>query len=440
MKYINPVTDREAWLEARRQGGVGASDSATLMGWGKYKSLKALYEDKIGIGSPFVSTRYVEWGNALEPTVLLKYAQDHGVAVLGRDWWGRPTVFYPDEDRPMELVPNPDRVADLLNPIPGDGPYYANIDAFEIDDQRRPIAFVEVKTTSYRNRNQWDFEPPLHYYSQLLHQRQVLLDRGIDIPGKITVLVGGNDHGTLTFEDSERLRSLLVQRVEDFWDCVKNEWQPSPSKFPKVDISTEHMEDEMSLIVPPPSGGNRNVPVHPDGVFPAVLADIRDMGMRESTWNGETKMKHKVLFVFLTDEVFGSEVEDPVTGEMVEVPEFLVGRPRAVSQMFTMSLHENAALRKFIKQWFGRDLPDEEIKKGFDLESLIGRQCQLNIGIDERNGRHYANINAVMKLGRGQAGPEIPEDYVRFKDREEQETDTPEPATAGMGKDDPLPF
>ena len=49
----------------------------------------------------------------------------------------------------------------------------------------------------------------------------------------------------------------------------------------------------------------------------------------------------------------------------------------------------------------------------------------------------YANITSIMRLPKGQKAPAIPGEYVRFKDREEQE---PEPQTAKHDDDSDLPF
>ena len=39
---------------------------------------------------------------------------------------------------------------------------------------------------------------------------------------------------------------------------------------------------------------------------------------------------------------------------------------------------------------------------GFDLVNILNKSCQLNIIKDERNGKEYNNINAIMALAKGQ--------------------------------------
>ena len=64
------------------------------------------------------------------------------------------------------------------------------------------------------------------------------------------------------------------------------------------------------------------------------------------------------------------------------------------SRGFTPSLHEKAALRAFLKQWFGRDLTTAE-QNEFDTESLIGRPARVSVVHNDYNGTTYANIGLI---------------------------------------------
>jgi hypothetical protein len=89
------------------------------------------------------------------------------------------------------------------------------------------------------------------------------------------------------------------------------------------------------------------------------------------------------------------------------------------------SLHEKAALTKFLKDWFGRKLTDQE-NKSLDLESLIGRPASLVIGHEQSadGSKTYANIKLIMahKAGEPLAASGL---WVRLQDR---------PAKDGDGK------
>jgi len=98
------------------------------------------------------------------------------------------------------------------------------------------------------------------------------------------------------------------------------------------------------------------------------------------------------------------------------------GRPYLVwSRGFTTSLGEKAALRAFLKQWFGRDLTAAE-QKEFDTDTLIGRMAQLVIVHTEgRNGETYANIGLIRPDKSGNTLAPSGK-YIRVKDRQDKDT------------------
>jgi hypothetical protein len=120
----------------------------------------------------------------------------------------------------------------------------------------------------------------------------------------------------------------------------------------------------------------------PTGAHPAVCIRMIDLGTQETTWEGATKYAHKVKIVFELDEKMAD------------------GRPFITMRDFTVSLHEKAALRIFLKNWRGRDFTEEELK-GFDPKVLIGKGCLLSM---VENGE-YVNIDSVMKLPKGMEAP-----------------------------------
>jgi hypothetical protein len=170
-------------------------------------------------------------------------------------------------------------------------------------------------------------------------------------------------------------------------------------------------------------GGSDFTP-HPEGQFRAVCVDVVDLGMVETTWNGNTKMKHRIRIVFQTD----AEMDD--------------GKPAMVSQFCTLSLAETSALRPFLQSWRGKAFTPEELN-GFDVEKLIGVGAVIQIVHVKKNDKTYANISTIMRLMKGMEPLEA-RDYVRVIDRE------PVPATAPQSmdevpealedEDDDLPF
>ena len=90
----------------------------------------------------------------------------------------------------------------------------------------------------------------------------------------------------------------------------------------------------------------------------------------------------------------------------------------------TASLSEKSALRQFIVSWRGRPLTSNELDAGFDLEKLIGANCQLQI-IHQlgRDGKTYANIGAILPI-KG-VPPMHVEGYVRKASKPKDEDPVP---------------
>jgi len=139
---------------------------------------------------------------------------------------------------------------------------------------------------------------------------------------------------------------------------------------------------------------------HDEGTFRAVCVDVTPLVKRETKFG----IKEEFRFVFETD---GEARED--------------GTPPCVwSRGFTPSLNEKAALRKFLRQWFGRDLsPAEESE--LDTEDLIGKGANLVIVHEQSQDgdKTYANIVACTPC-KGEV-LEASGKFVRKKDREEKE-------------------
>ena len=92
------------------------------------------------------------------------------------------------------------------------------------------------------------------------------------------------------------------------------------------------------------------------------------------------------------------------------------GKPYLLfSRNFTPSIHEKAALRQFLKQWFGRDLTVAE-QEEFDTENLVGRAARVSVVHSEYEGKTFANIGLIRPDKSGE--PLKPSGkYVRQKDR-----------------------
>jgi len=146
------------------------------------------------------------------------------------------------------------------------------------------------------------------------------------------------------------------------------------------------------------SGGGNDFETTPAGAHQAVCVDVVDLGMRDTQW-GE---KHKVQLRWIIDK------EDSN------------GVPFMVLSSYTLSLNEKAQLRKDLEAWRGVAFTDKELD-GFDLECLIGVNCQLNVVHKAGDGgKVWANVNAIMPLASKMEKMAVPDNYIRAKDREQK--------------------
>jgi hypothetical protein len=155
----------------------------------------------------------------------------------------------------------------------------------------------------------------------------------------------------------------------------------------------------------------------PEGLHQAVCVDVVDLGLNKGPF-GE---KHKVELRWQT-ELENEDVHPP--------------RRFQLRKWYTLSLHEKASLRKDLECWRGRKFTEDELK-GFDLEKLIGANCQLQVihNITD-DGKTYDNIQAIVP--HNSKLPKIAaQDYTREKDRAKQHGNgVPESEFDG----EPVPF
>lgn len=179
-------------------------------------------------------------------------------------------------------------------------------------------------------------------------------------------------------------------------------------------------------IIATASADGRSFTPAPAGVHQAVCVDVIDKGVLDVTWQGKTKKQHKIDIVWQIDEARDD------------------GKPFLVYKRYTLSLSEKATLRKDLESWRGRTFTRDE-EMGFDVETVIGANCLLNIQHNTRGDKTYANVVSIMPLARGM-GKMQARDYVRVKDRQEEAATEAPPAdiqgqpTPSEWGDEPPPF
>lgn len=142
----------------------------------------------------------------------------------------------------------------------------------------------------------------------------------------------------------------------------------------------------MSIIVS--SNGGGKLPLHPTGAYPFRCVRIIDLGTQQSEYKGRARSVRKVRLVWESPEVMGDEAGD------------FAGKPFLVTQDFTQSLSDKAALRQALESWRGRPFTQQELR-GFDLADVLGKPCMLNIVHNTKGENTYANISSIMPLPKG---------------------------------------
>jgi hypothetical protein len=133
----------------------------------------------------------------------------------------------------------------------------------------------------------------------------------------------------------------------------------------------------MSLMVRD-EGGIREKPML--GLHDAICCFVEDIGTHVTKTQYGNKAQHKIVVIWELDE-------DLKTGEYA-------GKPFLMNKQYTFTLFEKGNLAKDLESWFSKKISDETRKNGFDLHTLIGRKCQLNL-VESEDGK-FVNISNVL--------------------------------------------
>lgn len=132
------------------------------------------------------------------------------------------------------------------------------------------------------------------------------------------------------------------------------------------------------------SEGNTSVPRLENGVYTAISSMLIDLGGQRSLI--DNNVRRKIMMVW------------NIVGEFVEVNNEQL--PRVMSKEYTLSLNEKSNLRKDLQAWRGQAFTEDELS-GFDLLTIMNKPCQLQIINEEKNGKTYNNISAIMAMPKG---------------------------------------
>jgi putative phage-type endonuclease len=190
---IDPRTDREAWLEARRSG-IGASEAGAALGFSPFCSPRELYLQKIGEAPATEENEAMRWGNLLEPVIAREYERVTGNRIAAQQ------VFLREEI--------------------GGVPLLATLDGVVSDEH-----LVEIKTTSTwggREIGEADDDLPEHWLLQAQQQMRVAGAERVDF----AILIAGQRLVVKTVERNDHIIANLIPRLGEFWGRVQRREPP----------------------------------------------------------------------------------------------------------------------------------------------------------------------------------------------------------------------
>ena len=206
---IDPRTDREAWLEARRSG-IGASEAGAALGFSPFCSPRELYLQKLGEAPETEENEAMLWGNLLEPAIAAEYERRTGHRIAAQQ------VFLREEV--------------------GGVPLLATLDGSVSDAH-----LVEIKTTSTwggREIGEAGDDLPEHWLLQAQQQMRVAGAERVDF----AILIAGQRLEIRTVERNDAIIANMVPRLAEFWQRVQRR-EPPP-------FSSRRDRQLMHLIYP----------------------------------------------------------------------------------------------------------------------------------------------------------------------------------------------
>lgn len=137
---------------------------------------------------------------------------------------------------------------------------------------------------------------------------------------------------------------------------------------------------------PAKHGGGDYTPV-PAGTHSAICTAVVDLGLQPGSVMYPDPRHQVYLRWELPDEQISYEKDGArITG------------PMTIGRTFTASMGQKANLRKFVEGWRGKAFADDDAAGAFDLTTLLGTRCLLNVTHTEKGEKTYANVMSASPL------------------------------------------
>lgn len=241
---------RAAWL-AERRTGIGASESAAILGLSPYATPYSVWAVKTG-RAPEATGERLRAGLALEPYLRERYTLGTGRALA---YW------------PYDLRRHPDHPWLL-----------ATLDATTVDEDGEQM-LVEIKTTE--DRDAWSGEVPPWVRVQVQHQ---LLVTGMS-RADVIVAIGLHTVRVDRIEADERFQAAMLRTLSSFWRHVVDDIPPPIDTHEATSraLTRSRVVDDAPPAVLPPESAEW------DAELTRVKAEIKALEERRTSLENSIK-------------------------------------------------------------------------------------------------------------------------------------------------------
>jgi predicted phage-related endonuclease len=231
-----PTLTRAEWL-ALRATGIGSSEAAAACGESSVSPAELVLRKRGVMLDPELSNQEaIDWGHLLQPVIVAKTAQRHGLRILTHGCVHKQCVEREIERTgETEVVGWLEDVEPVLRSVAH--PFMtATIDGIAIDDDTGLID-IEAKNCGQYNSRDWDTEDgraPPKFDVQLAHQLAVA---PAFTAGLLAGLIGGNSLRVLRRERIEIQATIeaIITLETEVWRCVET------GDLPAYDGSESHI-------------------------------------------------------------------------------------------------------------------------------------------------------------------------------------------------------
>jgi len=190
--------NREQWL-TERLGGIGASESAAILGYDPYQSPWSIWQKKVDqVIEDVDSGPMAEWGHRHESAIAQKFSEEHPEFEI-QD----PGDYYIEWATGLSV------------------PMFCTPDRILYHGSEKSV--LELKCAWYDRAKEFEDDLPIHYRIQVTHQ---MLCLGIE-HAYYAVLLNGYDFRWYREELNEKFAQALVKKLTEFWELVQSKTAPA---------------------------------------------------------------------------------------------------------------------------------------------------------------------------------------------------------------------